>query len=147
MSGSKKISQLTELTILSDDDTIEFVDASEVSLDTKNKKVSLLTLKAFINATTQSSDLFEDWDSGTTYSTSAEDQYVFYNNIIYLFIKLTDSTNERPDLNPLVWDQKTSADFAHIQNTDQYLDLGGPYEISSAKVTRNVKLTNYTNFQ
>lgn len=134
MAGSKKISQLSELSLLADEDYIEIIDSSESSQDLKNKFTTLSTLRGFLNSTTQTSDVFEDWDSGTTYDPNNGDQYVFYKGIIYFFIKGSNSTNERPDLFPLVWDAKTATDFVHVQNTDQYLDFGGANQVAVADV-------------
>jgi hypothetical protein len=138
MSGSKKISQLNSLTALSDTDYIEVVDASESNQDIKNKQVLLSDLRAYLGAATAESDIFEDWDSATEYDPLDGVQYVFYGGAVYEFISESNSTNERPDLNPFVWEQKTALDFSHQQNTDQYLDFGGANEVAASNVVNKV---------
>lgn len=129
--SSKKISQLTSLSDVSIDDYIEIIDVSEPLNANKNKRIDMLSLRSFINASTTDNDVFSDWDPEVTYS---EEQYVFYNGTIYFWIKDADSLNEQPDLFPLSWTPKTAIDFVHIQNTDQYLDFGGTYEVSAQEI-------------
>jgi hypothetical protein len=128
---SKPISLLTELVSLADGDLIEVVDVSETNLNDKNKKVTLLTLKAFLAIV--NSGNFSDWNIATTY-TGGTTYYVAYNNNIWKFIKLTDDTGTTPGTDDTIWQLTSTGAFAHEKNKDQYLDQGGANEVSAAKL-------------
>ncbi|HKR03460.1 MAG TPA: hypothetical protein VJY62_02410 [Bacteroidia bacterium] len=57
--------------------------------------------------------------------------YVSYLGNIYLFVGTPYQTGVTPGTNPAIWQLVSTGTLSHIQNTDQYLDLGGPNEISA----------------
>lgn len=76
---------------------------------------------------------FEPYDNGVTYSDTRPD-HVSYNNNIYEYISPTPQAGITPGSNPLVWEIVSLGSFAHIQNTDQYLDQGGPFQVSAEDI-------------
>ncbi len=151
MAFNKKISGLVELLTPSDDDLSEVLDTSEPNDDDKNKKITYATLKSFYaSGSTASSDAFEDYNAGTTYDSADGTQYVFYQSVIYLYIKSGTSLNEQPDLNPLVWEAKTAADFVSTTlifsgvatGTDTYALASGGATLYTDKYVYIVEFTN-----
>ena len=72
--------------------------------------------------------LFEPYNAGTTYSSG---DYVSYNNNIYRFINVTPTAGITPGSDILYWELASVGEFAHQQNHDQYLDFGGPNQVSA----------------
>jgi len=70
------------------------------------------------------------YDGGTTYS---EDDIVAYNGFLYTYINPVDSSGNAPP-NPTYWELTGGASLAHVQNKDQYLDLGGTYQVSAQEI-------------
>lgn len=66
--------------------------------------------------------------------------YVSYNGNIYLFVGVPYQTGVTPGTNPAVWQLVSSGALAHVQNTDLYLNLGGPFEVSALDL-HNLLLT------
>lgn len=73
--------------------------------------------------------LFEPYNAGTTYESG---DYVSYDGNIYRFINVTPTAGITPGTDPLYWELASVGEFAHQQNYDQYLDFGGPNQVSAA---------------
>lgn len=71
---------------------------------------------------------FAPYDNSTPYS---DGDYVSYNNNIYHYINAVDQSGITPGSDPLTWELSSVGQFAHQQNTDQYLDFGGPFQVSA----------------
>lgn len=69
------------------------------------------------------------WNSGTTYSA---DEYVSYSGNMYRSI--TTTTGDQPDTSPAQWELTSVGALAHPVNRDQFLDEGGPSEVSASQV-------------
>ena len=87
---------------------------------------------------------FTPYNAGTTYSNVAPD-YVSYDGNVWEFISATPTSGVTPGTNPLVWSSVSLGQFSHVQNTDQYLDFGGAYQVSAAELFALVSapLTDY----
>lgn len=70
------------------------------------------------------------YDSGTTYT---EDDIVSYAGSLYTYINPVDGSGNAPT-DPTYWELTGGASLAHVQNKDQYLDLGGTYEVSAQEI-------------
>lgn len=60
--------------------------------------------------------------------------YVSYNNNIWEHIGAGVSTGVTPGTNPLVWQLSSIGQVIHAQNTDIYLALGTPFQISAIQI-------------
>lgn len=80
---------------------------------------------------------FTPYNAGTTYSNVGPD-YVSYNGNIYEYINAVAQSGITPGSDPLTWQIVSLGQFAHEQNKDQYLDLGGPFEVSAEDVYNKV---------
>jgi hypothetical protein len=76
---------------------------------------------------------FEPYDNSETYSDTDPD-YVSYNNNIYEYINPIPQSGITPGTDPLTWQLSSQGQFAHLQNTDQYLDFGGANQVSAAAI-------------
>jgi len=76
---------------------------------------------------------FEPYNNATTYSDDDPD-YVSYNGNIYEYINPIPQSGITPGTDPLTWQIASQGQFAHIQNTDQYLDFGGANQVSAAAI-------------
>jgi len=76
---------------------------------------------------------FEPYNNYTTYSDDDPD-YVSYNGNIYEYINPVPQSGITPGTDPLTWQIASQGQFAHIQNTDQYLDFGGANQVSAAAI-------------
>ena len=73
----------------------------------------------------------QPYNNTTTYSGVV---YVSYNGNIYKHISLTDTTGVIPDSDPTKWELTSIGALAHAQNTDQWLDYGGAYQVSAQQI-------------
>ncbi len=73
---------------------------------------------------------FEPYDNAATYSDVLPD-YVSYNNNIYEYINPVPQSGITPGTDVLTWQIVSLGNFAHQQNTDQYLDFGGSFQVSA----------------
>ncbi len=96
-------------------------------LDT-NLKVIADNIKALM---IPSIDGFEAYDNGATYSSG---QFVSYNNNIYEYINALPQSGITPGTDPSTWEIVSIGEFAHQQNTDQYLDFGGAKQVSAEDI-------------
>jgi hypothetical protein len=76
---------------------------------------------------------FEPYDNSATYSDVNPD-YVSYNNNVYEYINAIPQSGITPGTDPLTWQLVSQGQFAHLQDTDQYLDKGGPNQVSAAAI-------------
>lgn len=76
---------------------------------------------------------FEDWSAGTTYSTSPP-SFVAYNGNIWKYINAIATSGNTPGADPFYWQLQSQGQFAHQQNTDQYLDYGGSFQSSAEDI-------------
>lgn len=77
------------------------------------------------------------YNAGTTYADTPP-TYVSYNGNIWHFVSGTPASGITPGTNPAYWEQVTIGAIAHVQNTDQYLDIGGPYALSVQEIYEKV---------
>lgn len=71
------------------------------------------------------------YDPGTTYSNSPP-QYVSYNNQIWLYINASPAMGVTPSTaNAAWWELESGNALQHAQNTDLYLGVGSPWQISA----------------
>lgn len=80
-----------------------------------------------------SGDGFEPYNAGTTYS-QTPDTYVSYNGNIWHYINPTPQSGVTPGSDPLTWEIVSLGQFAHEKDKDQYLDFGGPYQVSAQDI-------------
>lgn len=83
---------------------------------------------------------FSPYDNSKTYSNVLPD-YVSYDGNIYEYIKAYPQSGVTPGSDPLTWQAVSLGQFAHQQNTDQYIDLGGPYQSSAQEIYNAVHTT------
>lgn len=76
---------------------------------------------------------FDDYDPAATYE-GGENYYVAYDGNIWKFIGLLDSTGITPGTDSSVWELASTGALAHQQNTDTYLNFGGPYQVSAQEI-------------
>lgn len=74
---------------------------------------------------------FEEYNAGTTYS---DGDFVAYNGNIYQYINNVPSAGVTPGTDPLYWELSSQGQFAHERNKDQYLDFGGPKQVSAQEI-------------
>ncbi len=77
------------------------------------------------------------YNAGTTYANTPP-TYVSYNGNIWHYINGTPASGITPGTDPLTWEQVTLGALAHVQNTDQYIDLGGPSQASALEIYNSI---------
>lgn len=104
---------------------------TELDTDLKILADNILALQ------TPSTGGFEPFDNGITYSNVGPD-YVSYNGNIYQYINAIPHSGITPGADPLTWQAVSVGQFSHQQNTDQYLDKGGPKEVTVTEIYNKV---------
>lgn len=82
---------------------------------------------------TPSDSGFSPYDNSKTYSNVLPD-YVSYNGNIYEYIKAFPQSGVTPGSDPLTWKVASVGQFSHQQNTDQFIDFGGPFQASAQEI-------------
>lgn len=77
--------------------------------------------------------LFPEWDSGTTYAGGVQ-VVVQHDGALYLFVSASDDMGTEPGTNGAIWQPIDALTLAHFRNQDQYLDEGGPYQVSAQEI-------------
>lgn len=109
---------------------------SDPNYSTKNSELTWIELDTNIKllADAIASLSIADAPGVVTYSTSeeySEGDVVSYDGNIWLFVNPVPQTGITPGTDELTWELSSTGIFAHVQNTDQYLDFGGPNEVSA----------------
>lgn len=86
---------------------------------------------------TPSDSGFSPYDNGITYSNVLPD-YVTYGGNIYEYINAVAQSGITPGSDPLTWSIVSVGKFSHQQNTDQYLDYGGTFQMSSEDIYNGI---------
>jgi hypothetical protein len=73
---------------------------------------------------------FNPWDAGFTY-TGGEELVVTHEGKLWLFVSPSNDLATEPGTNSSVWKELSALQLAHFQGTDQYLDQGGPSQVSA----------------
>ena len=81
----------------------------------------------------ESANDFPPWDAEEVYDGGTE-LVVRHNGYLWLFIKATDSLAQEPGTNTAIWQQLSALSLSHFRNRDQYLDEGGPYQVSAQEL-------------
>lgn len=76
---------------------------------------------------------FPPWDAGATYA-GGEEVVVRHNDKLWLFVSASDNIGTEPGTNALVWQQISALQLSHFRNKDQFLDEGGPYQVTAEEV-------------
>ena len=76
---------------------------------------------------------FPAWSNATVYDGGIE-RIVSHAGALWLFVSATDNTGTTPGTNELVWRRISSSELAHIRNQDQFLDFGGPFQVSAQEI-------------
>lgn len=100
---------------------------------------SLLSIVASLPGQTVND--FPAWSGGTTYPGGVE-TVVKHGGKLWLFVSSTDSLGTQPGTNGLVWQEINAVQLAHFRNRDQYLDQGGPGEVSAMQLRRLLATRN-----
>lgn len=77
------------------------------------------------------------YNAGTTYENTPP-TYVSYSGNIWQFINGTPTSGITPGTNPAYWEQVTIGSLTHVQNTDQYIDLGGVSQASALEIYNSI---------
>ncbi|MBL8002401.1 MAG: DUF2793 domain-containing protein [Flavobacteriales bacterium] len=77
------------------------------------------------------------WDNAETYPGGVE-TVVRHNDKLWVFVSTTDDLGTEPGTNAAVWVEVSALQLAHWQNKDQYLDLGGPYQVSAQEIREHI---------
>lgn len=92
------------------------------------------SLFAMANAIPPSSvNQFPEWGADTTYE-GGQEIIVRHGGKLFLFISDTNSIGTTPGTNALVWQDISAASLAHFRNRDEYLDHGGPHQVSAQQI-------------
>lgn len=105
----------------------------------KHQDVMLSVVQSLVNILGQvppaTSNDFPAWSGATTY-TGGSEVVVKHSNKLWLFVSASDVVGTEPGTNGLVWQELSAVQLAHFRNKDQYLDLGGPNEVSALAIKR-----------
>lgn len=77
------------------------------------------------------------YNAGTSYANTPP-TYVSYSGNIWHYINGTPASGITPGTDPLYWEQVTLGSLTHVQNTDQYIDLGGPSQASALEIYNSI---------
>lgn len=94
---------------------------------------SLVTILGQVPPAT--SNDFPAWSGATTY-TGGSEVVVKHANKLWLFVSASDVVGTEPGTNGLVWQELSAVQLAHFRNKDQFLDQGGPNEVSALAIKR-----------
>lgn len=101
---------------------------SKLTFEELDSNIKIIT-DAIREVTEQDVAGVEPYNAGTEYS---QGDFVSYSGNIWEFINVTPATGVTPSTDPLTWQLSSTGAFAHQQGTDQFLDEGGPNEVSAA---------------
>ena len=92
---------------------------------------SLLNILLVIPGSTV--NLFPPWDAAELYEGGIE-TVVRHNNKLWLFVGTVGDIGTVPGINSAIWREISAVELAHFVNQDQYLDFGGPYQVSAQEI-------------
>lgn len=76
---------------------------------------------------------FSPYDNTEEYSNVGPD-YVTFNNNIWQYINAVPQTGITPGTDSFTWQLVSLGQFTHEKNKDQYLDFGGPFQVSAEDI-------------
>lgn len=103
------------------------------------QSINLSLLEIVSSLPGQTVNAFDPWDGGTTY-TGGEEVVVRHEDKLWLFVSGSNSLGTEPGTNGLVWQQINAVQLAHFRNQDQFLDQGGPNQVSAFQLRRLLSL-------
>lgn len=103
------------------------------------QSITLSLLEIVNSLPGQTVNAFDPWDGGTTY-TGGQEVVVKHDNKLWLFVSGSNSLGTEPGTNGLVWQQINAVQLAHFRNQDQFLDQGGPNQVSAFQLRRLLSL-------
>lgn len=101
---------------------------SELTFVELDSNIKIIT-DAIREITQQDVSGVEAYNAGTEYSLG---DFVSFSGNIWEYINAVPQTGVTPSSDPLTWQLSSTGAFAHQQNKDQFLDEGGPNEVSAA---------------
>lgn len=111
----------------------------------KHQDVMLSVVQSLVNILGQvppvTTNDFPAWSGATTY-TGGSEVVVKNANKLWLFVSASDVVGTEPGTNGLVWQELSAVQLAHFRNMDQYLDQGGPNEVSALAIKRALSARN-----
>jgi hypothetical protein len=111
----------------------------------RHQDVLVTTVNSLLNIVAclpgQTVNDFPAWSGGATYPGGVE-TVVKHSGKLWLFVSPTDSLGTQPGTNGLVWQEINAVQLAHFRNRDQYLDQGGPGEVSAMQLRRLLATRN-----
>ncbi len=111
----------------------------------RHQDVLVTTVNSLLNIVAslpgQTVNDFPAWSGGTNYPGGVE-TVVKHSGKLWLFVSPTDSLGTQPGTNGLVWQEINAVQLAHFRNRDQYLDQGGPGEVSAMQLRRLLATRN-----